>query len=421
MTVLYGDESTRKLVASGAPVIYLYGSWEGYENYGDVQQLKSVIRYYRELGGRAVVVILSLSAWSRDGFLDELSTKYDADGLLFEDDEYLATSRQGIEVVRDVAAGQLFHLYGGGYFNRFWGERRGIVSANLLEMLGIERYVVSGLQVDEPGAESLRTLFAAHPPLIVGGRDLASTELLRSAAPPAVPVEYSFDDAIEPILALRDGLGLAPPTPAATATVGLHLNITGQYMSSDQGPALRSALAAVGLRHPAHELTLIHAYNDRRDFLLDTLESAKSLGIVADYPNFAVVNFATVSASKVRDALTLERVAAALAPVDFVISASYHVAMTMNLLGRPAYLLATNDYYRDKRSALGLPSDIDAFLADPRAFLRDFSQEQRARARWIDLLGRIVTTEVAPSGRVKSRKPLRPPRRDLASKHYIVG
>lgn len=420
MTVLYGDETTRKLVAAGAPITYLYGSWEGYENYGDVLQLKSVIRYYRELRDRAVVLVLSLSAWSRDGFLDELVTKYDADGLLFEDDEYLATSRQGLDVVREVAAGQFFHLYGGGYFNRFWGERRGIVTANLLEMLGIERYVVSGLQIDESGAEFLRRLFAIHPPLLVGGRDLASTELLRSVAP-GVPVEFSFDDAIESILALRDGLGLAPPTPGGTATVGLHLNITGQYMSSEQGPALREALAAVDRHYPAHELTLIHAYNDRRDFLFDTLESAKALGIVADYPTFEVVNFGTVSASKVHDALMLERLAEALAPIDFVVSASYHVAMTMNLLGRPAYLLATNDYYRDKRSALGLPTDIDAFLDDPSAFLRDFSQEQRARTRWIELLGRIATTEVASSGRVKFRKPLRPPRRDLASKHYISG
>jgi hypothetical protein len=418
MTLLYADERTRALVESSTPIVYLYGGFEGFENYGDVLQLKTAIRFHREVG-RTPVMVATLAAWTAPGLLGELYGKYDVEGIIFEDDELLDAAPQGLGLVGAVRGGQLLHIYGGGYFNRYWGERRAAVTRALIDQLGIDDYVVSGLQVDEDGARHLAGVFASHPPLLAGGRDAGSHHLLERVV--GDRAGFSFDDAVETIEALRDMIQSPPPVSLPVdVTVGLHANVTTEYMSSSQGAAVRDALAAVARRHPGHALTLLHAYNDSRSLVTDTLETASALGIAARYPSFAVVNLATVAGARVLDPTDARRVGSLLGTLAFAISASYHVALTLNLLGRPAFLLATNDYYRDKRLALGLPSDLDSFLADPGAHRRDYAEERERRAGWLERLRAVVEAVPGPRGALGVPAPKRPRRvRSVADKYFV--
>jgi hypothetical protein len=101
---------------------------------------------------------------------------------------------------------------------------------------------------------------------------------------------------------------------------------------------------------------------------------------------FDVINFASLATHPAISLPALRRLMITLERIDFVVTASYHIALTLNLLGKPTYLIASSGFYHDKRAALGLATVVDAFLAQPRTFLRNFSSERRERRSWLDRL-----------------------------------
>lgn len=383
------DEVTRELLASQTPTVLLYGGFEGFENYGDVLQLKSAIAFHRRHTGLQPVIVVSMAGWTWPGFLAKLYDDYDIAGVVFEDGELLDTAELGLDIIREVQAGALLHIYGGGYFNEFWGARRAFVCEQLIFSLHVGPYVVSGIQVDESGAGVLRDLFEKKQPELVGARDEVSVQHL-STIVPADRLRFSFDDALEPIEELRGDLLRFGGAESERRSIGLHLNITAEYTSSAQPGTALSAFSKVRAAWPAYGLTLLHAYNDRRRLVADTLDSIGLLGIAELYPTFDVVDLATVAAMRQLSPADLRSLTRVLTGIDVVVTASYHVAITMNLLGRPSFLIASNGYYRDKRQALGLPEDLGAFIRDPQSFLRDFARERRERLDWLSELRGVI-------------------------------
>lgn len=382
----YADAETRALLAGDRALVLLYGGFEGFDNFGDILQLKSAIEFHRTRTGRAPVVVLSLAAWTRPGLLDELRRSFDADGFVFEDGEHLDTTDIQLEPVTQVTAGSLLHVYGGGYINRFWGARRVFVIEQLLFRLHASQYVLSGLQVDDEGARALAPLFALKRPLIIGGRDGASVGLLAAAAPD-VPVLFSFDDALETIDSLRNRItAFGSVESQGAGTFGLHMNTTPEYMSAEQAAAVTSTLSRVRERRPELSPVLLQGYNDRRHLIRDTVETAQDLGVLFDEVECRVVNFPAIASDPLWADATIRRMCLALAGMKFVISSSYHIALTMCVLGVPSYLVTSNDYYATKRAGLSLPQDVDSFLDDPRASLPDYATERRAREAWLDSL-----------------------------------
>lgn len=390
----YGDSATRDVLRAKEPVVLLYGGFEGFENYGDVLQLTSTIAFHRQTTGLRLVLVIALASCVSADVPEQVRSKYDVDGVIYEDGDLLDVSALSLEPLTQVMAGALLHVYGGGYFNRFWGARRAFVCEQLIFRLHVADYVMSGLQVDEEGSAQLARLFALKPPLAIGGRDARSVELLRTVAP-STQVEFSFDDAVESIESIKD---LLATTEAAVDSprdsIGFHFNITREYMSPDQAGAVESAFSNVVRRRPDRSVTMLQAYNDRRGLVQDTLETISNLNIVGRLTSFSVVDLASLSASSAPTAIELRSVAHSLAAIDVVVACSYHVSMTMNLLGRPTFMIVSNDYYADKREALGLPDDLDVFLDDPLPFLRDFADERRMRRQWVDTLTSVIAARL---------------------------
>jgi len=387
----YADEATRALITGDRPIVYLYGGFEGFDNFGDILQLKSTIAFHRQRTGRAPVVVLSMAAWTAAGLQDSLANEFDADGFIFEDGELLDASSVGLAPITEVTAGALLHVYGGGYFNRFWGARRAYVCEQLMFRLRTNEYVVSGVQVDSEGTEHLARLFALKAPLAIGARDKPSVELL--AAVTDAVVHLTFDDAIETIDALRDRIAAFGGTEHhGPRSFGLHMNTTAEYMSPDQGEVVTGTVATVRSREPHLNPVLLQAYNDRRHVIVDTIETAQQLGTLFLEPEYRVINLAAIAADPHWSDSTIRRLVFALAGIDFVISSSYHVSLAMTALGIPSYLVSSNDFYAAKREALSLPLTLDAFLADPRTTLQDYAVERRQRVDWLDLLATTIDT-----------------------------
>ncbi|MCU1638860.1 MAG: hypothetical protein JWL94_1507 [Microbacteriaceae bacterium] len=414
----YADDRTRKLLLSPQPKVYLYGGFEGFDNYGDVIQLKGAIEFHQRTTGRTPIAILSLAAWTESGLLDRLAATYGIEGFVFEDANWLDASDVGLAPVEAVQAGALLHIYGGGYFNTHWGARRAFVCEQIIFGLHIGQYVVSGVQVDAIGVSHLVRLFDLKVPLIVGGRDELSVRLLSDVLP-MQRVRYSFDDAVEFIEALNEKLVLHGGSDgSADRTVGFHMNLTSEYIGSDQRDVATAIVRAVVQRYDSHGATLLHAYNDRRRIVRDTLQSINEIGLSALFPMFNVVDFASLSVRSELDTGTLRTLLLAIDRIDFVITASYHIALTMNLLGKPTFLLAENEYYRDKRAALGLADDIDAFLAQPRRFLRDFADERRQRRDWIEELTRTIEATEWWSEEARVPAPMEAPAERVSSRYF---
>jgi polysaccharide pyruvyl transferase WcaK-like protein len=386
----YADHATRELLISTQPKVLLYGGFEGFDNYGDVLQLKGTIDFHRSHADAKLILIVSMAAWTWPGFLDSMAGRYDIDGIVFEDGEHLDARSLGLDVIEHVASGGLLHVYGGGYFNRYWGERRAFVCEQILFRFHLTEYVLSGLQVDESGVASLARLFVLKLPLLVAARDVRSVELLSGVLPPGT-VHFSFDDSIERIEALRRKLAQFGAVELRTVpSFGLHMNVTAEYMSAGQSQRILDTLRVVEDAKPGYSVTLVHAYNDRRNVVRDTLQSATALGILDRFVYLDVLNFATIASLHELAPKDLRLLSGALHAMEFVVSASYHVALTMNLLGVPAFLVSTNEYYDDKRAALDLETDLDRFLASPRSTIRAYGFERRERLAWLALLANSI-------------------------------
>jgi hypothetical protein len=385
----FADVPTRELLASPTPTVLLYGGFEGFDNFGDILQLKGAIDFHRRYTGLQPVLVATMAAWTWPGLLEKLRADYDLAGVVFEDPEPLDGRELGLDVIREVQAGALLHIYGGGYFNAFWGARRAFVCEQLVFRLHLGDYVLTGLQVDEEGTAALAALFDKKPPLLVGARDERSRELLAGIVP-ADRIRFSFDDALEPVEQLRDDLVRFAAPGRERTSIGLHLNITAEYTSANQAALAEEVFARVHDARPDHGLTLLNAYNDRRRVVSDTFGSIGVVRVAERFVAFDAIDLATVAAKRMLSPADLRSLAAALAALDVVVASSYHVALTMNLLGYPTYLIASNDFYREKRKALGLEEDLERFLSDPRAALRDFAVERRRRLEWLDELSASI-------------------------------
>lgn len=386
----YADADTRQVLQAVEPIVFLYGGFEGFENFGDVLQLKSAIAFHRQTTGLRPVLVLSLASCLSREVPDRIRAKYDVAGVIYEDGDLLDVSALALDPIEEVQAGALLHVYGGGYFNRFWGARRAFVCEQLIFRLHVADYVMSGLQIDGAGAAQLAALFTLKLPLLIAGRDASSVELLRTVAPPS-SVWFSFDDAVESIQSLQGILAASGTAEVSSRqATGMHFNITSEYMSHDQSAAVDSVFSRVMEHRPNRPVTMLQAYNDVRGLVEDTLQTISRLNILGRLSSFDVVDLATLSAAPSPTAVELRAVARLISSVDIVVACSYHVSLTMNLLGRPTFLVASNDYYDDKRTALGLPESIDEFLDEPLRFLRDFAEERRERLEWLEHLAAVI-------------------------------
>jgi len=373
----YARERTAELLASTRPRVYLYGSYEGYNNFGDILQLKNTIRLHRQAGRFEPIMMVALESLIDADYPAALERWFEVEHVLYTSRESMDASAMGLVTLEEIARGGVMHLYGGGHLNSMWGRRHVDIASDLLIRVGVERYLMSGLQLDADFMPALEELFAIREPDLIGLRDHPSVELVRASSM-ADRARFSFDDTAELMIdwttAVRaDGVG--------AGSFGLHLNTTTQYTARrDQHDHVRELLDLVREQHPDSDLVALHAYDDVREVVRDTLPSLKAFDAFLPFDAYGVVDIAKM-ALELRTGVTpgLGRF-----PLEFGIVSSYHTALFLSMLGVPAYLASLNDYYRQKAAIFGRTVSEREFVTEPRRHWRDFAPELRARADWME-------------------------------------
>lgn len=383
----YADQESIELLASARRKALLIGGDFGYGNFGDVLQHIGAVRHVKAWSELAAVSVFSLDALSRHVSAASLRQRYAVDALLFVTEMPIASGkadRLGLQRVSALCNVSFVHLYGGGYLNAMWGGFVLGVAEHFLSRLPGVAYAISGQQLSSGFEQRTREHVEAFGPQLVGMRDRAS---LARAHQAGVQAAFSFDDAVEPLLALRSRLELREGDGAF-----IHLN-SSDYTGNDE--ALAKVLAHMrdvdarldGRGRPV----LLQAFQDAREEVVDTIETVKRLE--AGFP-FSVIETALL----VRAILEDEGRAPCVLQGRFGYSCSYHVTLWLQLNGIPCWLRGSNDYYEQKREALGIAGGFEEFLARlPRP---DHGENLRARALWLAKLQAVLQSAPAATNRI---------------------
>ncbi|WP_066963980.1 hypothetical protein [Microbulbifer sp. Q7] len=252
----------------------LVGSDFGYGNFGDVLQHVSAISFLRDNSNLAIVSVNSIATIPKLVDIERIQDSYGVDCLLFVSEAPLSDDScvsLGLEQVTSLHNVSYVQLYGGGFLNELWGEYVIGVAEAILERLDNPVYLISGQQVSEGFVDSVVTHIQRFNPVFIGVRDYRSEKLLKSAG---VDTEFSFDDAVEPLLKMRELLQVE-----AGPGMIFHLNIS-DYTGNDAAILdIKADLAAMSrVSSGSVPVTLLQAYRDQREEVVDSIESVKRLG-----------------------------------------------------------------------------------------------------------------------------------------------
>jgi polysaccharide pyruvyl transferase WcaK-like protein len=424
-SILFAPAPTVRAIARARALVLLVGSYDGSGNYGDIAQYEAALALLARLGPE----ILALPLLERQYLASHRRLAADAGvasphAVFFDPDGNCEDDLLPLAAPADLAFVACY-LYGGGYLNRNWGERKlaMLAAAETLARTGgcaASCRVSSGLQVEPEwlaagNASELRGFD------LLGARDGGSRQAL-GALGPETPVLATGDDAI-------GVLGQLPSAAVGAAsedrlTLNLHF-AAHEWMSDDPGaaPDFYAGLAAE-LGRLANRPVLAHpliAYLDER---IDEHGAAARLGAACAERGIEV------APPLVLRPAGLGAVASRLGEASLTLSRSYHVALTSLMLGVPALLLGDNSYYEQKATGLredfDLPPELTAtsgddplavaagiaplLAASPAAKLRAglaaaAERQRRRRARTeVELLGRLAgAAGEALAGRIEEQ------------------
>ncbi len=344
-------------------MLFLFGSYDGSGNYGDVLQLAAALGAVSELPGSplAIAVVERQTHAQHRKLTQRYPALFGNAAFAFFQDDGGDPGEGLVRLVNPSTA--LIYIYGGGYLNRWWGARKVSHVAAAEALAGGRRVplVASGLQVEEeaiaPGTRENDLLARAR---WIGVRDVDSLEYVRRQIPGAAArVVLAGDDALP---------FLERPQTEASPVVNLHIN-NGSWITGEPESMLGGIAALVGNLGAAAsgplELQPVIAYEDphvsERHIVSRLLESARG--------DLASVGFEPTEPLDILDD-TLANGLGAFRRARLTVSCSYHVALTSLLAGIPAVLLAQNDYYAQKaaglRNLFGLDSSRIGVPGAPR-------------------------------------------------------
>ncbi|MBN1331476.1 polysaccharide pyruvyl transferase family protein [Candidatus Dojkabacteria bacterium] len=302
--------------------IYLIGGFMINDNFGDVIQARVWIDFYEKLDNVRVVFL-----HYKDG---KQRIQEALPGIKLENYEDFMTrlkSNEGIDCV---------HMYGGGYLNKYWGDDflKLIVKLKDLKI----PLIVTGIQIDETFYKKYRKQIGRSPKYFkwVSYRGEASRKLM------GVKDAYICDEAFFHLQRTkrRDSIYRALSRPSKKAFVQLSLN---DYMyDADEGFKKEIAgkykrfLNKIGKKY---RIDMYSSFN--KD--ISKVREAKCL-----YDELGLnlkVNYKYV--------IDFSKRLFALRDYSFGIVNSYHTYMiARNRLQCPLYLVAMNDFYKQKAKAL---------------------------------------------------------------------
>jgi hypothetical protein len=382
----YVDETCWENRPAGDRTVLLVGGYQGFANFGDVLQLKGVVRWHRRVTRLEPIVVLSTTPVTDRGLHDRLRSWLGVRQLVYWSERPLEVEPLGLTELREAPAIGHLHVFGGECLASRWLDTFLPLIESTHARFRVGHYVLSGQQADRAAVPRLREHFNRHPPIVAGGRDPESAEHIAAAGAPAA---YSFDDALEPLdqfVAEAAGSQAGEPKPV---DVLLHLN-TSYYTAARGAPARRAGASLVGdletlaraVGRPDAEgadVVVLQAFDDQRvDEIIDSLGTIVRLAESFPFPTYRVVDLARLALELARRPLAATLPSSA--PLAY--TCSYHVTLLCTILGIPCFLRAENPFYRQKRAALGLSEGtLEQFLRRPAA--PTLEPGRRAREAWL--------------------------------------
>ncbi|WP_267145487.1 coiled-coil domain-containing protein [Myxococcus dinghuensis] len=374
---LYSPDSTKVLLAGG---------FNGYWNFGDMLMLQGVVRWHQARPENEVVAPLhELGRVADTQYLEQLRR------VMGAEDFVVYTAESGPEAVRKAVelglepvvpqhlrGASRMHVYGGGYFNRFWGENMlALLEATLRAWLP-GHYVLSGLQVGPEFASH----FAAHAqqwqPALVGCRDTESVAALTTCG---LEAHLSGDDALEELTRAAEEDTRKGPRAAHPGRFALHMNLSGYVYAQGGEDGEAEAPPAVQMNEQLQTLrahmgdsavpVVLNAYIDERPSVEDSVATMRRTSFPELFPRAGVIDVVGL--------LLQGRLPEAIEQIrqcELLVASSYHVTLLGKVAGVPTHLFAFNAYYRQKKAGLEEPElSLPSFLTEDRERVRARSQD----------------------------------------------
>ncbi len=353
---IYSTPETMRELGGADAVAVLVGSYDGSGNFGDIAQLDATLQVLDRLepGLMALPIVELAHAEDHAELAEQMLSRFPV--------LYFDPTRRGAEGLVPVdpppkLGFAVSYLYGGGYLNRLWGDRKLAMlraGESLFRQSGPICRISSGIQAEadwieelDPSDKRLLRSFA-----LLGARDGGSIRALRRVGTSSLVLDTG-DDAI----------GLLGSLPAASQTgdgvqVAVHF-AEHDFATDEPGPFLRLFVELLdqlrGLSGGALSVLPLMAYVDRR---------------MNERPGLAELRAACAERDiEIGEGLLLLPAGLADAAVEIgrsslTLSCSYHVALTSLMLGVPTVLVEDNPYYEQKaaglREAFALPPDFTA-------------------------------------------------------------
>ncbi len=350
-TALFADPQTAAALGEARAVAFLVGGYDGSGNYGDLALLEAATRLLEPQSGELLALpVLEAGFAAQHGELAATMRSVPPHALFFG--EAAPSGAAPLRLAPPAAAA--VYLYGGGFLNRAWGERKLAMLAAIEELLSTAPpkrvlRVASGLQVDpawlaelDPAAATGLTGFE-----LLGGRDEDSAAALERLAGPQRARRWG-DDAVGLLRELTPAR--VPAANGGPLRVNAHFGV--HEWAGERPEAVldlyREVVAQLG-RSRGREVLVrpLVAYLDRR---IDERPALARMAAALEEAG------ATVAAPLVLRPGEPETVAAAIGGADLTLSGSFHVALAALMAATPAALVADNDYFAQK--ARGLLADF---------------------------------------------------------------
>jgi Polysaccharide pyruvyl transferase len=350
-TLLATPETARAFADAGAAAL-LVGGYDGSGNYGDIALLDAALGLLGELDPGLLVlpVVERQFAATHRTMAGEFANR--PRHVLYFDREGEGDDAGLVPVGPPKALDfGVSYLYGGGFLNRSWGERKmamlSAVESRLAEAWTVIR-VSSGLQVDPEWISGLgegeKAMLRSFD--LLGARDDASVAALKQLGE-GLWVTNTGDDAV----------GLLGDLPAAETDEGEPLEVNVHFAEhgwvTDRPEAVRDF--DLGL------LTGLSRISDRplrvRPLLAYLDPRVDERPAWEDFSAACAERGIEVGEARVLRPGTVAADAPELGRAWLTVSSSFHVALTSLLQGVPTVLLRDNAYYDQK--ATGLLEDFD--------------------------------------------------------------
>jgi len=360
---LFATPASVQAIERARALVVLVGSYDGSGNYGDIAQFDAARELVERLGpGLLALPVLERQYLAGHRQLCENLSAPDRPALFFDpgDEGEHEDGLLAVAAPVDLAFGASY-LYGGGYLNRLWGERKLALLAAAEALLAdggaaSSCHLSSGLQV-EPGwvAELADGTSAIDRLDFLGARGDASRRALAAVGLEA-PALNTGDDAVGPLSRL-------PVDDPAPDDGRLHLNLhfaEHEWVTRRPQAALdfyagfMAELARLANRPVVAQPVI--AYLDGR------IDERAALERLAGACAAAGVD---VAEPLVLRPAGLAAAAPRLGRAELTLSCSYHVALTSLMLGVPAALIGDNPYYEQKAAGLGADFGLPPAFTGP--------------------------------------------------------